>query len=254
MKLESLLEVLHAAHHTWLVESPWEERGGILLVAPPGQLKTTLVYTLNSYAEACCTGDMNIISMKSLRNMVLGGRYKTLAFGEMEKLYARNPNTAANIESHLKQFVEEGLRHFSHEDSATPIMPARCFVVAGITPSAYGRMYTAWEESGFSRRFLRIQYVLKDEKQILDAIHKWEKILFDLPVYWNGNRAMLKYNLDEKESKWILGLMKEQPNSTPSVLIKRVAVVLKYKRPKDWRVIFKDVEASFGKQGALLEL
>ena len=253
MKVHSLLETLHAAQHTWLVEGPWDERGGILLVAPPGQLKTTLVYTLDNYSDALCCSDVNIHSLKSIRDSVLGGRYHTIAFGEMEKLYARNPATAANIEAHLKQFVEEGLRHFSHEDSSAPIMPARCMVIAGITPSALGKMYSIWNESGFLRRFLRIQYTMRDQKTILEAVHAWKKITMTMPTIWNG-RLVLKYNLEDKDSKFVMVLMKDQPYSTPTILVKRIAVVLKEIRPDTWRDILRDIGPSFGKNGAMLEI
>jgi hypothetical protein len=254
MRVGTLLEVLHAAHYTWLVESPWEERGGIMLVAPPGQLKTTLVYTLEKCSEACTTSDINMISMKGLRDLVLAGRYKTICFGELEKLYARNPATAANIESHLKQFVEEGLRHFSHENSSVPIMPARALVIGAITPSAFGRNFTVWNENGFLRRFLRIQYVLKDEEVILNAVQNWKKIGLEIPIVINGNRAIIPYNLDSKESKFVMTILKEQPFSTPNVLLKRIAVVLKHSQPKRWREIITDLSPACGRNGALLEL
>lgn len=253
MQISSLLHVLHAAHHSYLVQSPWEERGGILIIAPPGQLKTTITYSLEAYSEALCISDINIRSMKSVRDQVLGGRYKTIAFGEMEKLYARNPATAANVEAHLKQFVEEGLRHFSHEDQSVAIMPARALVIAGITPGTFGKLYTAWSESGFARRFLKIQYTLKDEKAILRAVHEWKKIMFDVPTVWDG-RLGIKYNLEENDSKMVMNLMREQQESTPTVLLKRITCVLKKRKPDEWKRILLDIAPALGRNGALLEL
>jgi len=253
MHITSLLEVIHAAHHSWLVHSPWEERGGILIIAPPGQLKTTIILSLEAYAEALCLSDLNIRSMKSIRDQVLGGRYKTLAFSELEKLYARNPATASNVEAHLKQFVEEGLRHFSHEDQSAAIMPARALVVGGITPGMYGKLLTAWTESGFLRRFLRIQYALRDEKVLLQAIHNWKKVGFEVPVTWDG-RAMIKYDLEESESKRVMHAMRDQLDSTPTVLLKRICQVLKRRKPDKWKSILEDIAPALGRNGELLEL
>lgn len=252
LPVSSLLWFIHSAHASWCVESPWKESGGILITAPPGQLKTTMLYTLEVYNDALCTSDINIRSMKSVRDMVLGGRYKSIVFGELEKLYARNPATAANIESHLKQFVEEGLRHFSHEDSAIPIMPARAMVLAGMTPSMFGRQYTGWNENGFLRRFICVQYVLDDEKAILNAVDNWKRINFQVPP--EQPRFQLPYNLTEEESKFVMKLMDEQLHSTPTVLLKKIAVVLKHRHPKIWRVILEDMRPALGKNGARLTL
>jgi len=237
-----------------MVESPWSERGGILVTAPPGQLKTTMLYSLERYNDALCTSDINIRSMKSVRDMVLGGRYKSMVFGELEKLYARNPATAQNIESHLKQFVEEGLRHFSHEDSAIPIMPARAMVLAGMTPSMFGQHYTGWNENGFLRRFICIQYILDNEKAILDAVHRWSKINITTPVFQSNGSFMLPYNLTKEESRWVCDLMGEQQHSTPMVLIKKVAVVLKSQDERTWTKILFDLSPALGKNGAKLVL
>lgn len=252
LPVSSLLAFIHSAHSTWCVESPWKESGGILVIAPPGQLKTTILYTLEVYNDALCTSDINIRSMKSVRDMVLGGRYKSIIFGELEKLYARNPATAQNIESHLKQFVEEGLRHFSHEDSAIPIMPARAMVLAGMTPSMFGKQYTGWNENGFLRRFICVQYVLNDEKAILAAVDKWKRL--NLVVPSEQPRYQLRYNLTEDDSRFVMRLMDEQLHSTPTVLIKKIAVVLKSRHPKEWRRILEDVRPALGKNGARLTL
>lgn len=225
-----------------------------MIVAPPGQLKTTTVNTLDIYPDALCISDINVKSLKSIRDQVLGGRYRTLAFGEFEKLYSRNPATAINIEANLKQFIEEGLRHFSWEDSSTTVMPARAFVVAGLTPSMFGKYQGAWRESGFLRRFLKFQYVLDKEGVILDAVHAWIKIKVKMPLDVFNRKEFIKYNLSVEESKFIMKIMEDAPESTPTVLLKKITCVLKHYQPKEWRKIITDVAPSFGKDGAFLIL
>lgn len=191
--------------------------------------------------------------MKPIRDQVLSGRYRTLAFGELEKLYARNLSTASNIEAHLKLFVEEGLRRFSHEDPDAEMMPARALVFAGITPGMFGQQITAWRENGFLRRFLRLQWVLEDENVLLDAVHAWKKVEFDLPTTWNG-RLSIPYNLEEKESKWLISLIDGQREITPAQLLKKIACVLKKRKPDEWRKIMTDVAPAMSSNGALLSL
>jgi hypothetical protein len=171
----------------------------------------------------------------------------------MEKLYARNPATAVNIEAHLKQFVEEGLRHFSHEDSSSAIMPARAMVIAGLTPGLYGRMFSNWTESGFARRFMKVQFTMENEHAILDAIHKWQKITLPIPTVWE-NKILLPYNLTEKDSRLIMEIIKEQPDSTPTALLKRVAVVLKSRFPNEWSKILLNFAPALSRNGALLRI
>lgn len=224
-----------------------------MIVAPPGQLKTTTINSLEIYGDALSIGDVNVRSLKSIRDALLGSKYRTIAFGELEKLYARNPATAQNIEAHLKQFIEEGLRHFSFEDSGVNAMPARALMIAGMTPSMYGKMFTQWTESGFLRRFIRIQYVLKNENAILDAIHEWKKIGIRLPIDFQGDRATIPYNLTKQDSLFIMAtVMKNQKESTPNVLIKKICCVLKFSRPKEWKRLMIDFAPATNKNGALL--
>jgi hypothetical protein len=223
------------------------------MIAPPGQLKTTTILSLEAYSEVLASSDINIRSMKSVRDQVLGGQFKTLAFAEMEKLYARNPATASNIEAHLKLFAEDGLRHFSHEDPASAIMPARALIVLGLTPSTFGQQIGAWRENGFLRRFLRMQWVLKDERSLIEAVHQWKKIGFEIPTVFNG-RIQIPYSLTLKESARLVTMLKYQSNTTPLALLKRTACVLKKREPKNWEKIIDDIAPSFGQRGALLEL
>jgi len=224
-----------------------------MIIAPPGQLKTTTILSLESYSEVLASSDINIRSMKSVRDQVLGGQFKTLAFAEMEKLYARNPATASNIEAHLKLFAEDGLRHFSHEDPSSAIMPARALIVVGLTPSTFGQQITAWRENGFLRRFLRIQWVLKDDKALIEAVHQWKKLGFEIPTVYNG-RMNVPYSLSIKESTHILSTIKHQQEVTPTQLLKKICCVLKQRDSKSWQKILDDVAPSFNQRGALLEL
>jgi hypothetical protein len=234
-----------------MVQSPWEERGGIFLIAPGGQWKTTMSYSLDSYSDALCLGDINVKSMHFLRDQILGGTYRTLVFGELEKLYARNPATAINIEGCLKQLAEEGLRHFSFEDPRSARMPARALIIGALTPSIYGRFVSGWSESGFLRRFLRIKYAMEDSKIILDAVEKWQKITFEIPSVWNG-RIHIKYNLEPNESTFLRTIIRNQEESTPFVLLQKTACILKHKLKDNWKQIIVDVAPTLGKDGGLL--
>lgn len=255
MKAANLIQFLFAAHYSYLVESEWEERGGIFLVAPPGALKTTLAYTMDNFNDCICMGDVNVRTLGVLRDDVLEGRYKTFVFGEMEKLYARHPATAENVIGHLRQFVEEGMRQTAHEDKRSITMPARCMVVAAMTPTTYQRHIASWIDSGFARRFLTLAYRLDDPDAIPNAIAKWKKLKFDLPMaQWDG-RLKIAYNLTEQEARRLQRLLKSQAGtSTPFVQLSKTACILKHKFPDVYMDMIADVGEAMGKDGAKLKI
>src|SRR5256885_1629489 len=116
MKVTTLMEVISAGHLAKFVDGPFDQRGGIFLVGPPGHLKSTIIkLALIEYPDTLVLSDINVQEFGRLKNSLIGGRYTTIGFGEFEKLYERNPTTAANLEGTLRGMVEEGFDKLSFE-------------------------------------------------------------------------------------------------------------------------------------------
>lgn len=258
MKAASVIEVLSAAHLTRFVNhKTFEQRGGIFIVSPPGSLKSTFIRNaFEGFPDVLSLSDLNINTLTMMKPSFIDGRYTTLAFGEFEKLYQRNPATASNIEGHLRAMIEEGFGHSSFEDQRMVSIKARVMVIGGITPSCYSRRSPAWMESGFARRFLWSHYTLADPRIIVEAIHKWRPLSFGKIIKESPGNEFIAYSVTPKESARLQVLLKHQPSlETPYTLMKKILCVLKWRHSaKKAMDIIEDFSESLSNQGAKLAL
>lgn len=267
MQLLNLYRFLAAAHLTHAIDpvpEAFSQCGGVMLVAPPEQMKTTAVKCLSGYGDCLVLSDLNVRQLaKYLRDEISAGRYHTLALTAFEKLYARDADTAANIEASLSAMMEEGFGHASFEDSRAFVRTAKCLVVGALVESAYRSQYSHWIESGFARRFVWVHFRLKDPMMLTRSIVNWEPIQVSngdgLPSLPFGNK--IPWTTTKEELMDIWGLIKDQPGkSTPHILLAKVLSVLKWNfRKKEspakeaWAVL-RDVSKAFKmREGALVE-
>jgi hypothetical protein len=225
-----------------------------MLSAPPGSFKTRVIRSLESHDRVLIMSDINVPTITRLRDDVAYGKYKALAFTEFEKLYQRDPGTAANVEGHLRAFVDEGFRNASFKDQRMFVKTASCMVIGALTPTCYQKNFSQWDESGFGRRFLWLHYGLANPGVISEAIHRWERIKFQSFTVLNfGEQHTLDYNVSEKESKEIQHMLPVD-SSTSYVLLKKIACVLKHAFGGERAMeIIRDVAPCF-KQGGTLYL
>jgi hypothetical protein len=257
MRASSIIECISAIHQAKFVNGDFEQRGGFMLVAPPGMLKSTLIkLALEDYPDALLMSDLNISTLTAMKNSLIDGRYTTLGFGEFEKLYQRNPATAINIEAHIKALVEEGFLRSSFEDQRAQSLAARCAVVGGITPSCYTQRYTKWMENGFARRFMFASYTLHNPEAIMQAIEKWKLINFGKVLGMSPGNKKIPYTILADENKFLRSAIGGQPtHEGPFVMAKKMFCVLKWRHgPKKARAIFEDFSESLKTKGALLHL
>jgi hypothetical protein len=244
MRVNTLIEVLSAAHLTRYVQSNvFEQRGGLFLVSPPGSLKSTIIKnSVQCYPDCLRLADLNVQTLGYIKGSFTEGKYTTLAFGEFEKLYQRNPATAANIEGHLKAMVEEGFGKTSFEDSRAITFESRILLIGGITPGCYQRLFTKWMEGGFSRRFLWCSYVLENPDIIVDAIDNWKSLNFGKSTREYPNNGSIPYTITKQESTRLRNLISGQvAKETPYILIKKIFCVLKWRhKPKRAMQIIED--------------
>lgn len=235
MTSQTLIEIIDAAHLTSFINSPFPQRGGIMIVGPPGSLKTSFVQTaLREHPSALFLSDLNINSLMRLRESLVSGRYRTIVFPEYEKLYQRKADTASNIEGTIKQLIEEGFTRASFEEQDAISYTARTLVIGALTYSFYSKMIGPWRESGFKRRMLWVGIKLANPDQIMHAIREWELIdIGDIPRRYPTKD--IPFNVNDAESKAIEKMLEGQWEATPYVLLKKIYAVLKWKYPKEPR-------------------
>lgn len=259
MKPVTVIEILEAAHLSKYVESPFPQRGGLFLVASPGALKSTMIEAaLSEYPNSLPAADINVNTFMKLRDDLQSNKYATIAFGEFEKLYQRNANTAANIEGVIKACVEEGFVRGPFEDVRMGGVKARVLIIGGMTPTFYSSKYDSWIKSGFARRFLWSMFTVSNPEMILEAIHEWRRIEMDgIPRRFPGMKG-IPFNVSDNESRYLMKLVREQPgDATPYVLLKKIFSVLRWKYPKELSrpmEIIKDFAESLSRNGSELTL
>lgn len=257
MTTETLCEFLDAAHLSKFVHSTFTNRGGILIVAPPGSLKTSVMeYVFDYYPNAFVLSNVNQQSLDKFREDMISNRYYTMAFPEYQMLYARDSRTAAGVEQTIAMLVEEGWRKPSFADPRAGGLKSRMLVVGGMPPNFYENHFDGWQKSGFIRRFIICMFSVDNPDMITEAIKGNRKLglsgIERKPVGANG----IPFNIDNIEANFLHRLVKEQPDDkTPLILLMRIYAVFKWKHGTSRaKAIMNDLAPSFKRDGGVLTL
>jgi hypothetical protein len=265
MYAQDLIEVLCAAHLSYMVESPFPERGGIMLVGAPGVLKSTFLEELdNQYPDAISLTDLNVKSLTRFRDQISSGVYNTLVFPELAKLYERKDETAANLEGSLRAMVAEGFQAASFEDARVSRLRARAMVMGAVTPAIRDRRFEQWEESGFNRRFLWSLLRLADPRILDQAVAEWQRIDFKIhrvPQLPPMKKHIPNFTTRQERERCRI-IVKYQPGGSAvqqTQLLVKILAVLKWwyrevEEPRDPMEVLEAFGESLGREGAELEL
>lgn len=231
MKLDNLFRFLSAAHWSYLVDSRAPERGGVFLVAGPNNLKSNILeWSLESVKGngALIYSDLTLKQLAVIRSEISAGKHHTLGFPELEKLYARNPQVAANLEGVLKAMVAEGFSHFAFEDQRLAVQKARCFVLAAVLESVYRARGSAWQENGFLRRFVCVKYTLsvKARAKLNEAILRGERLAFP-PVLFLPS-SPIKDETTRDEAKKLQTIIGDDEAYMQLNLMRKCLVIMKW--------------------------
>jgi len=258
MTTETLCEIIDAAHLTIKVQNVYGQRGGLLLVAHPGSLKTSMLeYVLDEYPNTFVLSNVNLPMLNSLRDEMTSNRYATMAFPEFETIYARDQRTAMSVEKTITQLVDEGWRNPSFVDPRAGALKSRMLVVGCLTPSFYEHHFNRWQKNGFLRRFIVSLFGVQNPELITDAIKENRKLGLNgiprRPVTANG----IPYNVDASEANFCHKLLREQPDDkTPLILLLRIYAVLKWKHSSASKAksILQDFAPTLKRDGGILRL
>lgn len=258
-----LLEILCAVHLSSYVDSPFADRGGLMIVGPPGVLKSTFLGLLDrNYNDAINISDINVRSLNDLRDQIASKTIRTLVIPEYAKLHERHLYTAKNVEGHVRALVGEGFTSASFEDSRINRLRARCTVLSAMTPKFQTDHFKDWEDSGFNRRFLWSLVRLKDPDLLERAVEDWRLVDFRIAHIPPAPASDSIPNMTTvEERRELRRLVKYQPGGSHAIqiaLLSKVLATLKWwyrlrKRPEREAVVtVRSFAQSLGKEGAEL--
>lgn len=233
MNPRQLVEIICAVHLAPLVEGTLEQRGGLMLVSPPGTLKSTLAEMTNHYPDALLLTDLNVQTLIDLRDSLTSDNIRTLVFSELQKLYERNPQTSSNLEGTLRALASEGFSGASFQDQRVNRRKAFATIIGAMPPAFVDKRFKSWDESGFNRRFLWATYGVKGAHILDDAAVELKKLDFGIrDVLRPPPLSMsIPYLLTDAEKARVKMFVKHQPGGSHSQqiqLLSRVWSVLKW--------------------------
>lgn len=265
VKLQTMIDILYAVHLSSRVNSPFQDRCGLMMVGPPSMLKSALLDVLDRhYHDSLSLSDINAKSLIDLRNQIAQGSIRTLVLSEYAKIYERDPRTAANVEGTVRALVAEGFKGASFEDQRVNRLVARCTVIGAMVPETQGDNFKRWENSGFNRRFLWPLVSLEDPEVLERAVEQQQLIEMETgrtpPVVPQGQIPDLT-SVDERRG--LRPLIKYQPggsHATQLQLMVKMLAVLKwwYKRvglpPGAAMRTMREFARTLTRGGAMLEV
>jgi hypothetical protein len=257
MKFGTLIEVVAAIHLMPRVSgNVSNERGGLMLVAPPGQLKTTAIEYLDAFPKTKLISNITTHALNQLRQDFLSEEIMTMGFPDYDMIYKRHGTVSAQIEGTLMGLMGEGFRNPAFSDQRVNVTKARCTIVCGITIKCYERMLSEWIDSGFARRFLWARYTLKNSEMLEDAISKWRRHTLDGDFVMRIPSSLIPHCLSHIQAKEVLyQLRHHQDRKLPYITAQRIISVLVWKHgPKRGWEIWDDFAPALGKDGCQIVL
>jgi hypothetical protein len=254
MKFSSLIECTVATHLApkWVSCELSEERGGLMLAAPPGQLKTTAIEYLEQFPKTKLISNVTVKTLNALRQDFLSSEIQTIGFPDYDMIYKRHSSVADQIEGTLMGLMGEGFRNPAFSDQRCEVLKARCTIVGGVTMKCFEERISGWIDSGFARRFLWSRFTLKNPEKLEDAIGKWKRynLVEDFVLRLPSNK--IPYCLTENQATKVKYQLRYQHDRRlPYVTAQRIISVLCWKHgaKKGWEY-WDDFSPSLGRDGA----
>jgi len=214
VKVGTMMEAICAIHLSSYVDSPYRDRGGLMIVGPPGVLKTTLLDVLDdNFHNALSISNAYMGTMKKLQPAFYNGQVRSLCFPDIQSIYAGDPRTSSRIEQMMMQLSGEATRTIGgDEDSRHAKFKGFCTMFGAMTDFFYTGHVGRWDTTGFLRRFLWSTYTLRDPDILMRAIEQWTRAELGyrvVPQIPMGGR--IPDTLTQSERKEIWSWLRHQP-------------------------------------------
>lgn len=257
MRFNTLTEVCAAMHLSPTVSGEvGEQRGGLMFVAPPGHLKSTVVEIVEQFPRARIISNLTVQTLNAMRQDFISGEIQTLGFSDYEMIYKRHGSVSSQIEGTLMALADEGFRNPAFSDQRTHVVAARCTIIGAITIDCYEAKWPQWLNSGFARRFLWSKFSLKNSDKIEQSYVQWKKAELDGDFYPKIPRSgKIPHKLTESEAQKVLYQLRFQcDRKLPFLVAQRIISVLLWKFPDNGWKIWEDFSPSLGKDQGIVSI
>ena len=234
------MDMLCAIHFSSYVPSPIMDAGGLMLVAPSGTLKSSLLTAIaNLYPSRCiCDSNWYYGKMMKLRGSFYNRSIRSIIVPELASIYVGDPRTGGRMEQMFQQMAGEGSLSTNEEDSRFARYEMRATIFGALTPEFAAKKHKGWEE-GFHRRFLWAYLSMEDDNVLLDYLIEWKRCNIDMNIpIMEPAEGSIPDLLTPKEKRQISDMLLDQkafgPNHTRFVTYSKAVSVLRwhYKRMK----------------------
>lgn len=230
--LSDFMEVLCALHFASLVPGPINDNSGLMLVAPSGSLKSSLLMAVgNLYQEtAVCDSNWYYGKLLKQKSLFYNRSRRSLIIPELSSIYAGDPRTGSRMEQMLQQMSGEGSVNTNSDKNDRYEMRAQIF--AAMTPEFEKKKEEQWEE-GFRRRFLWAHLAMENDEILMDYITAWRRAEIELsqPMIEPAQK-FIPDTLTYEERQIVRKLLEPQkdfgPNHTRFTFLCRGLAVLKW--------------------------
>lgn len=255
------MEVLCALHLSSYVDSPFEDTGGLMIVGPPGVLKSTICSILDrNYNDVAQISDINARELNELRGQIEARSVRTMVIPEYAKLWDRHPYTAKNVEGTLQAMAGEGFSSAGFEPQRINRLRARAVILSAMTPKFQITHYQDWFDRGFDRRFLWALVRLKDPELLDRAVEEWKLVDFKVahipPVPTPAKIPNLTRQSERAELRRLVKFQPGASHAAQTALLSKILAVLKWwyrlldRKDKDALRTLRLFAQSLGKEGA----
>ena len=247
VRVSTLIECVKAAHLSSYVQTSFGHQGGMMVVGPPGVMKTSIVHALDYYENALILSDVNTKMLTGIvKSSLTSNSVRSIVFPEFQRLFERDPRTASGVEGTIRALVEEGFSGASYEDPTVARFRAKAFVVAAMTDRFRDDNWTRWKDSGFARRFLWVLVRLKDPSILMRAVEEGTYAQVEDPITPMSIPLGTIPAINGVDRKRLRTFVRKQPDpqNVQYELLCRMASVLDfyYKRQKIKKNAFDTIE------------
>lgn len=208
-----------------MVDSRFDQRGGIFLVSFPGHLKTAILKTVvRNVPKVVGYSDLTSFELHSVKAEIAQGSTQCIALYELQKIYERRQEAAFNIMGNIRALIDEGFSGKGSDGSFS----ARATVLAALTPGCYEDHKIEWRDTGLARRLLVSKYILKKKDRVRNAIKEDEPIRLGAGVSFVQPLDPIPMKVSELESDKLGRILGWQSEDTALLLAKKIISVMRW--------------------------